>query len=142
MKDKQRILIIDDDKSLVLVAERLLQKEGYAVITAFSGLEGLQKAQAEKPDLVILDIVMPGMEGYEVCRQLKSNALTAHTPVIVLSVKGQTDTWKGAPAVGLRETSTAFNCGANNFLTKPVAANDLLRTVKAELSFGAFLNAL
>jgi CheY-like chemotaxis protein len=141
MKEKQRILVVDDNRSLVLAAERVLQKEGFDVLTAFDGLEGLGKARAEKPDLIILDILMPKMDGYEVCRHLKSDPNIAHIPVIILSAKGETDMSKAAPAVGLEEVYLGYDCGACNFLTKPVTANDLLDAVKSEFSFSAVLNS-
>lgn len=140
MKEKQRILIVDDNRALVLASERVLQKNGFDVITAFNGLEGLEKARAEKPDLIILDIVMPKLDGYEVCRQLKSDPDTTRIPVIILSAKGEIDTSKAAPAVGLEEVYLGYDCRACNFLTKPVTANDLLDAVRSELSFSALLN--
>jgi CheY-like chemotaxis protein len=140
MGAKQRVLIIDDNHSLVLVAQRLLQKEGFDVFTAYDGLEGLEKAKIEQPDIIVLDIVMPGMNGYDVCRQLKNNPDTAYIPVLILSVKGDTDTNKGKPAIGLKEVHTGYECGAYNFLTKPVTADQLLNAIKAELTFSAFLD--
>jgi CheY-like chemotaxis protein len=137
---KQRILIIDDNRSLVLAAERVLQKNGFEVLTAFDGLEGFEKARREKPALILLDIVMPQVDGYEVCRKLKSDSNTAQIPVIILSVKGEIDESKAAPAVGLEEVDMAYKCGANNVLTKPVTAQDLLDVVKNELSFSAFVS--
>ena len=140
MKQKQRILIVDDNRSLVLAAERVLQKDGFVVLTAFDGLEGLEKARAEKPDLIILDILMPNIDGYEVCRQLQRDPETACIPVIILSAKGEIDESKEAPAaIGLEEISEAYDCGAHNFLTKPVTANQLLDAVKSELSFSSLL---
>src|SRR3990172_8943940 len=70
MSDPKRILIVDDNRSLVRVTEGVLHRQGFEIITAYDGPEGLQRAQAEKPDLIILDIVMPSMSGYEVCRRL------------------------------------------------------------------------
>ena len=139
MNEKGRILLIDDNRSLVLAAERILQKEDYVVLTAFNGKEGLEKARAEKPDLIILDIVMPEMNGYVVCRQLKKAPETARIPVIILSVKGEVDETRAAPALGLEEVSDGYECGAYNFLTKPVSASQLLDAVKNELSFSALL---
>jgi CheY-like chemotaxis protein len=139
MKEKYRILIVDDNHSLVLATERVLQKEGFDVITAYDGLEGLEKARAEKPDLIILDIMMPKMDGYEVCRQLKDDPATTQIPIIILSAKGEVDEKKSAPAIGLKEVYTAYDLGVNNFLTKPVTANDILNAVRGEFSFSALL---
>jgi len=130
MEDKIHILVIDDNRTLVLVAERVLKKQGYAVSTALNGADGIKKARAEKPALIILDIVMPEMDGYEVGRQLKQNPDTASIPIIYLSAKGNTDETKGSTADGLKEIDKAFECGASDFLNKPVKASDLIETVK------------
>jgi CheY-like chemotaxis protein len=140
MEKKQRILIVDDNHSLVLATERVLQKDGFDVFTAYDGLEGLEKARTEKPDLIILDIMMPKMDGYEVCHQLKSDPVTAPIPIIILSAKGEIDEKKSAPVIGLKEVYAAYKLGANNFLTKPVTASDILNAVRDEFSFSALLN--
>ena len=140
MEAKKRILIIDDNRALVLAAERVLQKNGFDVLTAFDGLKGLEKARTEKPDLILLDISMPVMDGYEVCHKLKSDPDMARTPVIILSAKGEIDEKKTASVVGLKEVYTAYDLGANNFLTKPVAADDLLDAVRNEFSFSSLLS--
>ena len=141
MRGNQRILIIDDNHSLVLATERVLQKEGFDVLTAFDGMEGLERARAEKPDLIILDIMMPKMNGYEVCRELRGDPATAQIPIIILSAKGEIDEKKSAPATGLRDIYAAYNLGANAFLTKPVTATDILNAVRDEFSFSALLNS-
>jgi CheY-like chemotaxis protein len=135
MKEKHRILIVDDNRSLVLAAERVLQKAGFDVLTAYDGVEGLEKARAEKPDLIILDIMMPRMDGYEVCRHLKNDPATAQIPIIILSAKGEVDEKKSAPAIGLKEVYAGYELGVNNFLTKPVTASDILNAIKGELLF-------
>ena len=140
MEAKKRILIIDDNRALVLAAERVLQKNGFDVLTASDGLKGLEKARAEKPDLILLDINMPVMDGYEVCHKLKSDPDMARIPVIILSAKGEIDEKKTASAVGLKEVYTAYDLGANNFLTKPVAADDLLDAVRNEFAFSSLLS--
>ena len=140
MTGKQRILIVDDNHALVLAAKLVLQKNGFDVIIAYDGLEGLEKAQQEKPDLIILDINMPKMNGYEVCRQLRNKPETSRIPIIILSSKGEVDVNKNAPVVGLKEVFDGYDLGANNFLTKPVTADELLDAVKKELIFLADLN--
>jgi CheY-like chemotaxis protein len=140
MSNKQKILIVDDNHALVLAAKLVLEKNGFEAIIAYDGTEGLEKARKEKPDLVILDINMPKMNGYEVCQNLKNNPDTAGISIIILSTKGEVDEDKNAPAVGLEEVFKGYNLGANNFLTKPVSANDLLDAVKKELLFSNILN--
>jgi CheY-like chemotaxis protein len=141
MEEKRRILIVDDNHSLVTLAKLVLEKNGYDTLSAFDGLEGLEKARSEKPDLIILDIAMPKMDGYEVCRQLKSDPDTAKIATIILSAKGEINENKKATEVSLNEVFKGFDIGANNFLTKPVSARELLEAVKSEFSFSAFLGA-
>jgi len=135
VENKKRVLVIDDNRTLVLAARGVLQKNGYDVITALNGSEGLQKAEQEKPDVIVLDIVMPGMNGYEVGQELKQNPETSDIPIIFLSAKGNTDEKKGPTANGLKEIDKAFECGANDFLNKPVKADDLLASIKNVLWF-------
>jgi len=139
MAEKQRILIIDDNHALVLAAKLVLEKNGFDVVIAYDGVEGLEKAQKEKPDLIILDINMPVMDGYEVCRKLRAEPQTSAIPVIILSSRGEVDYNKNAPAIGLKDVFDGYNLGANNFLTKPVSANELLDAVNKELSFLSLL---
>ena len=137
MTVKGRILVVDDDHSLVRVAQRVLQKEGFDVITAFDGLEGLQKAQEEKPDVIVLDVTMPKMDGYEVCRHLQQDPNTHRIPVLFLTAKGEDTeptTYRGhRMPVGLRDAARGFEAGAMEFLTKPVMAIQLVVKVKALL---------
>jgi two-component system alkaline phosphatase synthesis response regulator PhoP len=134
MEDKKLILVVDDNKSLVLLAQRILQKEGYDVLTAFNGRDGLQKAQETRPDLAILDIEMPEMDGYEVGRCLRQNANTAKIPLIFLTARGKVDNRVQADAVSLADQTKAFDeCGACDFLNKPLAAEELIKAVKETL---------
>jgi CheY-like chemotaxis protein len=139
MNSKSRILIVDDDHSLVRVAERVLQKEGFEVLTAFDGMEGLQKAREEQPDLVILDLVMPGTDGYEVCQLMQKDPGTRRIPVVVLSRRGRVDEEgidRGSANIRAREQQMAFQAGAIDFLSKPIAAKELVARVKSALWFG------
>ena len=123
MRSKARILVVDDNRSLVRVYERLLQKEGYVVFTAYDGEDGLRKVRWDKPDLIILDIIMPKMNGYEVFRRLKSDPDIADIPVLMLT--------------RVKERPTGLNdVVALDFLSKPVAAKEMLDRVKALLWLG------
>jgi two-component system, sensor histidine kinase and response regulator len=141
MRTKPLVLVVDDEKSLVLIAQRVLQKEGFEVITAYNGAEGLQQAYANLPDVIVLDIVMPEMNGYQVCQKLQANEKTCGIPVIFLSVKGNVDEKKGATTEGLKEINEAFNRGASDFLNKPVTARELIDTINKALSFHRILSS-
>ena len=138
MANPPLILIVDDNRSLVNMIAGVLHKRDYEVITAFDGMEGLLKAQSEKPDLIVLDIVMPKLVGYEVCHRLQENPATKHIPVIMLTIKGQVDdpTLDERTIEGrIQEQMAGFEVGAVDFLTKPVKAGELIERIKSLLYF-------
>ena len=116
----KKILVVDDSPTERHVLVDLLTKNGYQVITAESGEEGVEKAKKELPDLVLMDVVMPGLNGYQATRTLTREESTKHIPIIVCTSKGQeTDTiW------GLRQ-------GAQDYLVKPVNGEELLSKIAA-----------
>ena len=116
------ILIIDDDPIVQLTLTKILENQGYQIITATDGKTGLEKAQQLQPSLVICDWIMPGMDGIEVCRQVKANPILSTTFFIVLTSLGSvTDVVKG------------LDSGADDFITKPIEQNELKARVKAGL---------
>ena len=136
MESKARILVVDDRERTVRAIQRVLQKEGYEVLTAFDGVTGLKKICEEKPDLIILDIMMPGMDGYEVCRRLQRNPATARIPVLMLTGKGRLD-YKGPGfRVRVQEQVDGYDAGAVEFLTKPIGAKELVKRVRGLLWMG------
>ncbi|MDR0622039.1 MAG: response regulator [Deltaproteobacteria bacterium] len=118
-----RILIVDDDELIHKLLGAILQKAGFECLDALSGPEGLEIAQKEKPELVILDIMMPDMDGFEVMRALKSNPITSTIPVIFLSGKFHN-----------REKAMARELGAADFMEKPFERSELLARVKTYLT--------
>lgn len=121
------LLIVDDDVNVCQVLEASLQSQGYLTVTARSGEEALVKVAHQAPDLILLDIMMPGLNGYEVARKLKSNSSTAPIPIIMLS--GLEDL--GARILGLE-------AGAEDFLNKPVGSDELWLRVRNLLRLKAF----
>ncbi len=118
----QKILVVDDSPTQLKLILAPLQSEKYETITAHDGEEGLAKAFAEKPDLVVLDVVMPKMDGFQTCRKMKLADELKHIPVIMLTSKNQkTDEFWGKKQ------------GANEYLTKPFADQDLLDAVARNL---------
>jgi two-component system phosphate regulon response regulator PhoB len=117
---KQRILIIEDERALTKVLAYNLQREGYEVTVAHDGVEGLRRAQANPPDLVILDLMLPGMDGLDVCRELRAGEATRPTPILMLTAKAEeTDQVVG------------FSLGADDYVTKPFSVKVLLQRIKA-----------
>jgi DNA-binding response OmpR family regulator len=118
-----RILIIDDDPMIHKLLGAILQKAGFDCLSAISGPEGLDKARDHTPELIILDIMMPGMNGFEVMKALKSSPDTANIPVIFLSGKFHN-----------REKTQARELGAADFMEKPFERNELLARIKTYLT--------
>jgi twitching motility two-component system response regulator PilH len=116
----KKILVVDDSPTERHVLFELLSKNGYQVVTAESGEEGIEKAKAELPDLILMDVVMPGLNGYQATRTLTRDEATKNIPIIVCTSKGQeTDKiW------GLRQ-------GAIDYLIKPVNGDELLSKIAA-----------
>ncbi len=119
---KWKIQIIEDDRDIVEMIEYNLREAGYGTTAAFDGEKGMNLAIRERPDLIILDIMLPAIDGFEVCRALKQNQSTAHIPIIILSAKSrETD-----KVVGLE-------LGADDYVTKPFSPRELLARIKAVL---------
>lgn len=92
----KKILVVDDEKDIVEILQEILRHEGYDVITASDGNEGLKKASENKPDLIVADVMMPHMDGYELVKRLKEDPGTTNIPVVFLTAKDQaTDRYKG-----------------------------------------------
>lgn len=118
----KKILIVDDEKDLVETLKVLLESENYEVIVAFDGKEGLQKAKEENPDLILMDVLMPHLNGYQVCRELKKDPHYKHIPIVMLTAKTQeTDRFWG------------IESGADEYLTKPFESDALLSTLGKKL---------
>ncbi len=116
---KERILIVDDEPSILKFVRSNLQDKGYAVISATSGEEALHLIEMELPDLIILDIMMPGMDGFEVCRRLRQ---WSQTPIIMLSARGEE-----------KDKVKCLDLGADDYIVKPFGANELMARVSAVL---------
>jgi DNA-binding response OmpR family regulator len=128
-----QILIIDDDRTIVRIIELALRSYGYQVFSANDGEDGLAKAHSIHPDLIILDIMMPKMNGYQVCQALKASPETADIGVIMLTAKGDIDNripGDGTYVNNLRERLYGFDVGADDFLTKPIKLKELKQRIE------------
>lgn len=122
---KQKILIIEDERDLVEVLTYNLEKEGYDVISATDGNEGLKRSQLTQPDLIVLDLMLPVMDGLEVCRQLRSDSRTKETRILMLTARSEDV-----------DEIVGFNMGADDYVTKPFKVKPLVHRIKALLRRG------
>ena len=119
----KRILLVDDDPGVHFIATPILTKAGYIVISAKHGEQGLQLALNERPDLIILDVIMPGIKGRDLCAKMKSYEVLKNIPVIFLTAKDSED-----------DIKAELDVGAVTHLTKPIDASQLVTVVKGVLS--------
>ena len=115
-----RVLVVDDILSNVKLLEAKLTAEYFEVVTAFNGMEALAKIEECDPDIVLLDVMMPGMDGFEVCRRIKHNPKTAHVPVVMVTALDQS-----------ADRVAGLEAGADDFLTKPVDNSALFARVRS-----------
>ena len=121
----EKILIVDDDLDTLRLVGLMLQHQGYRIIAASSGIQAISLSQGDKPDMVLLDIMMPDMDGYEVARKLRSDPATNTIPIIMFTAKTQVD-----------DKVQGFDAGADDYLTKPTQPRELFAHVKAVLARG------
>jgi pilus assembly protein CpaE len=119
----EKILIVDDDVDTLRLVGLMLQRQGYVIVAATSGEQGLEKAFEERPDVILLDVMMPEMDGYEVTRRLRKNPVTSTTPILLFTAKTQLD-----------DKVTGFEAGADDYLTKPTHPAELQVHVRALLT--------
>ena len=119
----EKILIIDDDLDTLRLVGLMLQRQGYQITSVANGQEGLDKVNEDKPDLILLDVMMPDMDGYEVARRLRSSTLTDDIPILMFTAKTQ-----------LEDKVAGFEVGVDDYLTKPTHPSELQSHVKALLA--------
>ena len=119
---EKRILVVDDDSDVVEIVESWLKTNGYEVYTAYTGKEGLQKCKLLKPDAIILDIIMPDIDGSGVAEEIKDNPATSNIPIVFLT-----------GAVKSSEVPASHIVGGQYFLAKPFTGEDLLKMVRQVL---------
>lgn len=116
---KKRVLVVDDERHIVRLVQVNLERQGYDVLTAYDGVECLEKAKSEKPDLIVLDVMMPRMDGFEALQRLKTDPETSYIPVIMLTARAQD-----------RDVLQGYQYGADLYLTKPFSPLELISLVK------------
>jgi two-component system alkaline phosphatase synthesis response regulator PhoP len=127
MSEKKRILVVDDEPDFAGIVQQNLEKEGFEVEVAYDGDEGLEKVKANPPDAIVLDVMMPGKDGYQVCSELKADAQYAEIPIILLT------------AVASHVTSSRYSHAdgmsteADDYLAKPASAEQITESIKGLL---------
>lgn len=126
MGEKPRILLVDDEPSIVKMVGKRLEVEGFEVVIAMDGQDALAKARTESPQLIVLDLMLPKLNGYEVCTMLKQDTRYQKTPIIIFTAKTQE-----------KDEKMAMECGANAFVRKPFRAQELIEKIRALLAGAA-----
>ncbi len=119
---RPRVLVVDDEADLVSVLRIGLEAEGFEVIEAHDGESGLRRAQQDRPDLIVLDLMLPRLDGYKVCRMLKFDERFRHIPIIILSARAQEE-----------DRRLAMEMGADQYLTKPYEVKELVVQIRQKL---------
>jgi DNA-binding response OmpR family regulator len=127
MHTPPRILVVDDQPQNVQILKDRLEGEDYEILTATTGEAALEMSRAQEPDLILLDVIMPGMDGIEVCRRLKANAALPFMPIVMITAKS-----------GVEDLVTGFEAGADEYLTKPLDQAALIARVKSMLRLKSF----
>ena len=118
--DRKKVLIVEDEKNIVDILRFNLQKEGYATLEAYDGKAGLELALGENPDLILLDLMLPVMNGFEVCKTIRDKGL--HTPVLIITAR-ETE----------QDKILGLDLGADDYITKPFSVRELMARVKANI---------
>jgi DNA-binding response OmpR family regulator len=121
--NSKKILIVDDEVDLVETVRFPLEMEGFHVLVSYNGEDALNQARKENPDLILLDLMLPKLDGYKVCRLLKFDDRYKHIPILMLTAKTQE-----------KDKALGMETGANEYITKPFEMDDLLKKVKTYLS--------
>lgn len=118
----KKILVVDDEQVTTELAKTFLEQQGFRVVCAFDGEEALRVAQAERPDLILLDIMLPKVDGFEVCKRLKADKVFAKTPILMFTAKGLS-----------KDIEKGREVGADEYLVKPFSGRALVATIRKHL---------
>lgn len=119
---RKKILLVDDAETILMMERMILNKAGYELITAKDGQEAVTKAMAERPDLILMDVVMPKMGGFEACKQLRGHDTTKAIPIIMVTTRGEAES-----------VESGFKSGCDDYVTKPINGLEVLSKVKSAL---------
>jgi CheY-like chemotaxis protein len=112
---KKKVLLVDDSNTVILMERMILAKGHYDIVVARDGIEGVAKAKSEKPDVILLDVMMPNLDGLSACAAIRADASTAHIPIVMVTTRGEE-----------QNIETAFRNGCTDYVTKPINGLELL----------------
>lgn len=116
---RKKILLVDDSSTILMMEKFILRNDPYSLVTASNGEEAVQKAVSEQPDLILLDVIMPRMGGFEACRLIRENEASKHIPIIMVTTRGEAT-----------NVETGWLSGCTDYVTKPINATELLAKVR------------
>jgi len=119
---RKKILLVDDSATVLMLEKMLLARQQYDIVTARDGSEGVEQARAHRPDLILMDVIMPGMDGFEAVRRIRSDESLKGVPVIMVTTRGEPVSME-----------TGYAAGCSDYVTKPIDGMELLTKVKSHL---------
>ena len=123
---KKKILLVDDSSTVILMEKMILAKGPYDIVTARDGVEGVAKAKSEQPDVILLDVMMPNLDGLSACAAIRNDEATAHIPIVMVTTRGEE-----------QNMETAFRNGCTDYVTKPINGLELLLKLNNILGLAA-----
>lgn len=122
---RKKVLLVDDSATILMMERMILAKLSLDLVTAMNGEEAIARAEAERPDLILMDVVMPQMNGLEACRRLREQESTRNTPIIMVTTRGE-----------MENIETAYAHGCNDYVTKPINSAELVAKMRVFLDVG------
>ncbi|HEY2092484.1 MAG TPA: response regulator [Thermoanaerobaculia bacterium] len=123
---KKKILLVDDSSTVILMEKMILAKGPYEIVTARDGVEGIAKAKSEKPDVILLDVMMPNLDGLSACAAIRNDEATANIPIVMVTTRGEE-----------KNIETAFRNGCTDYVTKPINGLELITKLNNILGLAA-----
>ncbi|MFL5352655.1 PleD family two-component system response regulator [Archangium sp.] len=123
MSQKKKILLVDDSRTVLLMHQLLLADRGYEVLTARDGQDAIDRALSERPDIIFMDVLMPHMDGFAACQELRAHESTRHIPIIMVTTRGEP-----------QNVQRGYESGCSDYITKPFNDNELLNKLERYLS--------
>ena len=117
--ERKKILLVDDSNTILMMEKMILNKSNYTMVTASNGEEAVTKAESEKPDLILMDVIMPKMDGFEACRRIRLSAATSTIPIIMVTTRGEE-----------LNVETGYQAGCTDYVTKPINSTELMSKLR------------